>query len=280
MHRRAAWENGTALGFGRGLEVTAEEAGSFVAAWLGLPIAVRVRESARAKNVLLRVSLERGLEIVCPAGYDYGFLPAAVAGRREWIERTVARLWDVGGLVHPGGEEAPERVVLTAFSREFAVRYVAGARGGCRVADRGPGEIVVSGAVQDGALVRRALRGFVRERTGPWLVAALREVSRAVGLPFVSARVRAQRGRWGSCTARGTVSLNASLAFLPFALCRYVFVHELCHTLHLDHSPRYWAAVAAVEPDCRRLDAALSRAGAYVPLWWSRGIRDGARECR
>jgi predicted metal-dependent hydrolase len=119
---------------------------------------------------------------------------------------------------------------------------------------------------------RQALCAFVKAKAGPLLVSALRQTSLEAGLPFVSARVRQQRTRWGSCTAGGRVSLNVNLAFLPAALARYVFIHELCHTRHQDHSPRFWGAVRGIVPDCRELDAALRHGAHYVPLWFSRGI--------
>jgi predicted metal-dependent hydrolase len=76
-----------------------------------------------------------------------------------------------------------------------------------------------------------------------------------------------QRSRWGSCSPKLKISLNASLLFLPPHLVRYVLVHELCHTRHLDHSRRFWSLVARHEPlhkDRRRELAALRY---EVPGW-------------
>jgi len=44
-------------------------------------------------------------------------------------------------------------------------------------------------------------------------------------------------------------------------------VHELCHTVHLNHSRRYWALVARHAPDYGEHEAELRRAAHYVPLW-------------
>ena len=60
-----------------------------------------------------------------------------------------------------------------------------------------------------------------------------------------------QRTRWGSCSNSGTISLNAALLFLEPPLVRYLFIHELCHLIALNHSRRFWAAVARYEPDYR-----------------------------
>ena len=55
--------------------------------------------------------------------------------------------------------------------------------------------------------------------------------------------IRCQRTRWGSCSTRGTVSLNCSLVFLKLEVVRYLFVHELAHTKHMNHSANFWRLV-------------------------------------
>jgi predicted metal-dependent hydrolase len=55
--------------------------------------------------------------------------------------------------------------------------------------------------------------------------------------------------------------------FLPPRLVRYIMVHELCHTVHLNHSRRYWGLVSRFEPDYAACEAELRRAARHIPLW-------------
>lgn len=69
-----------------------------------------------------------------------------------------------------------------------------------------------------------------------------------MGVSFGRISVRSQRTRWGSCSAEGNLSFNCLLMAMPEEVRDYVIVHELCHRRQMDHSPRFWAEVAAVLP--------------------------------
>lgn len=63
--------------------------------------------------------------------------------------------------------------------------------------------------------------------------------------------IRNQRTRWGSCGRNGHITLNWRLILMPDWVADYVLVHELMHLRRLDHSPAYWALVAAACPRFR-----------------------------
>lgn len=63
--------------------------------------------------------------------------------------------------------------------------------------------------------------------------------------------IRDQRSRWGSCSSRGHIAINARVASLPEHLQEYVILHELCHLKQMNHGPIFgirWKAM------CRMLD--------------------------
>ena len=72
-----------------------------------------------------------------------------------------------------------------------------------------------------------------------------------VGVDYGRITIRAQRTRWGSCSAQGNLNFNCLLMLTPDDVMEYVVVHELCHFLHQDHSPAFYREVAAILPDYR-----------------------------
>lgn len=67
------------------------------------------------------------------------------------------------------------------------------------------------------------------------------QFARQFGFRYGRVTIRATRSKWGSCSADNNISLSLYLMTVPEHLADYVIIHELCHTVHHDHSPRFHA---------------------------------------
>ncbi len=74
-------------------------------------------------------------------------------------------------------------------------------------------------------------------------------------------RIANQKTLWGSCSARGVISLNWRLVAAPKPVYEYVVVHELCHLLERNHGTRFWCIVESLIPDYRERRAWLKKHG-------------------
>lgn len=76
----------------------------------------------------------------------------------------------------------------------------------------------------------------------------LYEVNRQYGFSWGRVAIRMNTSRWGSCSSKGNLNFDYRILFLPPYLQKYLVVHELCHLVEMNHSPRFWALVEQAVP--------------------------------
>jgi predicted metal-dependent hydrolase len=101
---------------------------------------------------------------------------------------------------------------------------------------------------------REVVLGHLRRLAERELPVRTRELALLHGIVVHRISVRAQKTRWGSCSARGTISLNWRLIQAPCYVVDYLIIHELMHRREMNHSARYWKLVAKAFPDYRNAE--------------------------
>jgi hypothetical protein len=162
----------------------------------------------------------------------------------QWRSRSRARQpWVEGSLFLLRGEETGLRVekgpggLRLCFSDEI---------------------IAVARALPD---YRDVVLGYLRRMAERELPLRTRELALLHGIAVHRVTVRAQKTRWGSCSARGTISLNWRLIQAPPRVMDYLIIHELMHRREMNHSARYWKLVAGAFPDYRGAEQWLKKSG-------------------
>jgi predicted metal-dependent hydrolase len=87
----------------------------------------------------------------------------------------------------------------------------------------------------------RQAREALRREAKAKLPAMVARLAAEHGFRHGEVRIKATRSRWGSCTPRDDINLSMALAALPDHLAEYIILHELCHTVHRNHSGRFHA---------------------------------------
>jgi predicted metal-dependent hydrolase len=196
-----------------------------------------VVRNPRARRYLLRLQPDGSARVTIPRGGSRSEAQSFVERNRDWLGQQVERLhahprlpmtWQVGTEI---------------FLRGEAVRIEAGAEGGIRL---GPEYVALTAAAGD---LRPAIERHLRRLAGRELPARVLELAAQQQLAVHRVTVRNQRGRWGSCSRSGSISLNWRLIQLPPAVRDYIIWHELAHLRELNHSDRFWREVARLCPD-------------------------------
>ena len=225
----------------------------------------------RRRHVHIFVDREGTIEVRAPWRFSLSRARALLGENAEWVLRTLesvrARIARrpplVTGARLPYLDESLRldvrpRAQIGLFDDDARPR-----RG--RVERRGPVLRVSATSLGDDAL-RSLIERWYRAEAAAHFARRVEHYAPRLGVRPSKVTIRGQHSRWGSCSAKGTVSLNWRLMLAPGELADYVVVHELCHLRHLDHSPRFWAMVGGVIPDYRRRRRRLNALQDHLPL--------------
>jgi predicted metal-dependent hydrolase len=165
---------------------------------------------------------------------------------RQTCEMNTSRAWGVGTKIFFRGE---------MVSLEPGIN---GETGMIRL-----GREVVQVADPAGNL-RPELERYLWNLSARELTARTIELAGSHGVAIRRVTVRNQRSRWGSCSRRGTISLNWRLIQAPLFVRDYIILHELAHMKEMNHSRRFWREVERLCPAYTEAERWLRRHSALL----------------
>lgn len=89
-------------------------------------------------------------------------------------------------------------------------------------------------------LLRGAIIRAMKRSAQTYLPPLLEELATHYGFKYKRVKITGSKGRWGSCSAAGSINLSCYLMLLPPHLMDYVLLHELAHTKEMNHGPKFW----------------------------------------
>jgi len=211
--------------------------------WLavaGRPVRLWLVRNRRARRYVLRLRSDGSARVTIPRG-------GSLAEGRRFAERNVAWLakqilrqaaqpcraaaWLAGTEILFRGE--PVRLEISVGRQGGWVRF-------------GTETVRLRDTTGD---LRPAIERHLRLLAAKELPPRVVELAALHRLPVRQVSVRNQRSRWGSCSRRGTISLNWRLVQVPPPVRDYLVWHELAHLKEMNHSRRFWSEVARLCPD-------------------------------
>lgn len=196
-----------------------------------LPDHIKIRHSARAKRVALRLDpVERVFHLVVPKRMSERKALAFAEGYESWMQEKLSAL--------PPKVMFGDGVVLPIFGQRCVIKIH-------REDDLHVTKIVLEDGVlhvrtnkdDPSARIMRFLKSIVKDE----LSILSNEKAARIGKEIKSVAVRDTKSRWGSCSCDGTLSYSWRLLFAPPEAFDYVVSHEVAHLQHLNHSDAFWA---------------------------------------
>jgi len=204
------------------------------------PVRLSFVRNRRARRYILRLRPDAAARVTIPRG-------GSVAEAKGFAERSVP--WLQQQLLRQAAQPVrPERWLAGTeiLFRGEPARLEAEANGEAGLVRFGSEAVRIPDATGN---LRPAIERHLRQLAARELPPRVLELAALHQLPARRVTVRNQRSRWGSCSRRGTISLNWRLVQAPLFVRDYIVLHELAHLKEMNHSRRFWAEVARLCPN-------------------------------
>ena len=197
---------------------------------------LRLVRHPRARRYLLRLLPDATIRLTVPRGGSIGEARRFAVSQTAWLEQQLEKL-----------AQRPPRA--PGWSIGTAVLF----RGILQPIEAGdPGTVRLDTQlikVGDATNLRPPIEKQLHQLAARELPPRVWELAKLHGLTVQRVTVRNQKSRWGSCSRRGTISLNWRLIQTPELVRDYIILHELMHLRQMNHSDRFWQEVAGVCPN-------------------------------
>lgn len=207
---------------------------------------IKITKSAKASHVRIRVGTDGTLRASMPLYAPLLLVKRLLRTSRPEIRALLKEYQSISSFVDG---------MQIGKSHSLISRPTNGRE--CSVSRHGQQIIVslpVEQAIEDPAVqarIRPVVIEALKKEAKSYLPRRLAHLAKQHGFSYQKVRFSHASGRWGSCSSNGTISLNIALMKLPFPLIDYVLVHELSHTVEMNHADTFWALVQRCDPEWR-----------------------------
>lgn len=214
---------------------------------------------SRRRTVSLEINQEGVLTVRAPYGLDRTTIDDILKRHQLWIRKKRQEVQRRQELSRPKKFEDGEKFLW--LGKEYPLRIVARVRPSL-VFTGERFELAASSILSAGQL----FEAWFKEQARFYLSSRLKEIARKKGFKYRKFRLSSARTRWGSCSAKGTISLVWRLMMAPPEIIDYLIIHELAHTKEKNHSRAFWRLVEELLPDYRERRRWLRKNGYRLKL--------------
>lgn len=217
----------------------------------GKSISYTLKRSSKRRSIGLRID-ERGLTVSMPLRVSEKWLHSVLLDKADWVVEKIASWqarqapsvqWRDGAPIPFRGSTLRLRVIPDLFGAPPRLQ--------------GDSLLLQLNGVVTPQRIEKIVGQWYREQALQVFEECVAHFAPLLDVLPRTIRLSSARTQWGSCNARGVVSLNWQLVKLSLPLIDYVVIHELAHLKEMNHSAAFWRVVASVCPDYKELRSAL-----------------------
>ena len=102
-------------------------------------------------------------------------------------------------------------------------------------------------------IIKQIIEKALRNEAKGILPEKVKQIANIYGFTFSSVKINKSKTRWGSCSSRKSINLSYYCMLLPEHLIDFIIKHELCHTIEMNHSEKFWALLDKISDNKAKL---------------------------
>lgn len=214
---------------------------------LGDPIDVQVRQSSKAKRIIIKIQ-SQNVELVLPnknisAGYKF------LLEKEYWIRRKLQVLEK---------EDYVNTKNIPLFGKEYLLLNVDSIRNKVHIKEN----VIHVDSLP--TYHNKTLVKFLQNKLLVEITDIVNRLSKQYQLKFSRIKITNAKTRWGSCSSNLILRFNWRLVFAPQEVLNYVIIHEMCHLVEMNHSKPFWDLVAKLCPEYKTAKLWLKENGSNL----------------
>lgn len=205
----------------------------------------------KVKRITLKVDYTLRVKVICPRTYTREEITAFVSQKEKWIQKQIAYFKKLNyKKITLQSDE------ILVFGSPYKYIYTAGLAGKTQF-NHDTKTIYTANML----LQKKILSEWYQKLADLFLKERVKKLAEQYQFTCQKVSVRNQKTRWGSCSSNKNLSLNWKLIKMPLWVIDYVILHELAHTVHLNHSAQFWSLVAKICPYYKQAEEWLKQYG-------------------
>ena len=204
----------------------------------------KISPSKRAKYIRIKLSNTGELSVTLPHRSSVKQAHNFIQSKSAWIEKHLAK------IPPQKSKSIPTKLDLKLLGECWAVHIEANTDDSPRLTvDKHSKMLYFSGVLEQVALFDRLLAQWLKKKAKDIFISMMEELAEVHGFHYNRLSIRSQKTRWGSCSSSKNINLNCKLLFMSEKVVKYVMIHELSHTIQMNHSKKFWNVVEDCDPD-------------------------------
>lgn len=203
----------------------------------------QVALSNRAKYIRIKLSNTGELSVIVPNKRALKKAHQFIKSKTGWIEKQLLKV-----SVEPV-QAIPDSLYLALLNEFWLIETIATDTSSVSLEEKPDFTLRLEGCIDNIDLVKKVINLWCKNKCRKLFNSMLENIAEEYGFHYKRLSIRSQKTRWGSCSSSKSINLNSKLLFMPEDVVRYVMIHELCHTIEMNHSSRFWKLVEECDPN-------------------------------